>query len=47
MIPEFEKRLNFTSIPFPAEGTAGSGNLRKDGSWSGVMGDVVDDKADI
>ncbi|CAG7722019.1 unnamed protein product [Allacma fusca] len=46
MIPEFEKRLN-TSIPFPAEGTAESGNLRKDGSWSGVMGDVVDDKADI
>ncbi|CAG7719618.1 unnamed protein product, partial [Allacma fusca] len=47
MISELEKRLNFTSVPFPAEGSGASGNLRKDGSWSGVMGDVVDDRADI
>ncbi|CAG7725863.1 unnamed protein product, partial [Allacma fusca] len=44
---ELEKRLNFTTLAFPSIGGGGSGNLLKNGSWNGAMGDVIDGRADI
>ncbi|CAG7694148.1 unnamed protein product [Allacma fusca] len=47
LLLEFEKRLNFTMDVFPSTGGGSSGNLLEDGSWTGVLGDVITGKADI
>ncbi|CAG7724245.1 unnamed protein product [Allacma fusca] len=46
-LTDLEKRFNFTTIPFPSMGGGGSGNLQKNGSWNGIMGDIIDAKADL
>ncbi|CAG7824729.1 unnamed protein product [Allacma fusca] len=47
LLREFEKRMNFTMDVFPSTGGGSTGNLLEDGSWTGVMGDVITGKADI
>ncbi|CAG7690686.1 unnamed protein product [Allacma fusca] len=47
LLREFEKRLNFTTVVFPSTGGGSSGNLLENGSWTGLLGDVITGKADI
>ncbi|CAG7822415.1 unnamed protein product [Allacma fusca] len=47
LLLEVEKRLNFTTVVFPSTGGGSSGNLLENGSWTGLLGDVITGKADM